>query len=109
MWWGPGNGWGAWLVMSLMMVGAWAVLILLVVWIVRQLTRGTSERERTPGSSTAVAILEERVRQGRDRPAGVRRAAGGAPESVGLTSDTPLGYRARRGRDLRRLDQRCQP
>ena len=64
MWWGPGDGWGWWLVMSLMMVGTWAVLILLVVWIVRQVTPGTSEGERTPRGPTALAILEERFARG---------------------------------------------
>ena len=64
MMWGPGDGWGGWLVMSLMMVGAWAVLILLVVWIVRQPAPGTSEGGRTPRGSTALGILEERFARG---------------------------------------------
>ncbi|MGH2660123.1 MAG: SHOCT domain-containing protein [Actinomycetota bacterium] len=50
--------------MSVMMVGAWAVLILLVIWIVRQLAPGRSEGERTTRGSTALAILEERFARG---------------------------------------------
>ena len=66
MWWGPGDGWGGWLVMSLMMVGAWAVLILLVVWIVRQFTAGpaSSEAKGAPGSAAPLASLEERFARG---------------------------------------------
>ena len=64
MWWGPGDGWGGWLVMSLMMVGVWALLILLVVWLVRPFRPGTRGGEEPPRGPIALAILEERFARG---------------------------------------------
>jgi putative membrane protein len=50
--------------MSLMMVGAWALLILLVVWLVRPLRLGTRGGEEAPRGPTALEILEERFARG---------------------------------------------
>lgn len=61
MWWGPGDGWGGWIVMTLTMVGFWALVIGLVVWLVR----GPREQGTKPTRQhDAVAILEERFARG---------------------------------------------
>ncbi len=60
MMWGP-DGW-AWLWGGLFMVAFWALVILLVVWAVRQF-RPAPPREQGP-ESRALAILEERFARG---------------------------------------------
>jgi putative membrane protein len=64
VYWGPDHwGFGGWLVMFLMMVGFWALVVLLVVWLVR----GTADRRPRQGAgrpSEAIAILEERFARG---------------------------------------------
>lgn len=60
MWWSHGDwGWGAWLVMSLGMVGVWAALIWAVLVMVRAGTGGVS-----PPESTAEDILARRLARG---------------------------------------------
>ena len=62
MWWGSGSGWGGWVLMTLMMVGFWTAVVLLVTWLVRS---GRPDAG-TPGPrrSEALAILEERFARG---------------------------------------------
>jgi putative membrane protein len=59
MWYGWGSGgWGAWLLMTLMMLVFWGGLIALVVWAIRGFGRPSEPR------NDAESILEERFARG---------------------------------------------
>jgi putative membrane protein len=63
MWWNDGMGAGGWVVMTLVMVGFWALVILAVV----ALFRGLSRDGQTPGPaapSDPQRILDERFARG---------------------------------------------
>jgi putative membrane protein len=53
-----GEGW--WIVMGLGMLLFWALVIVGVVWVVRELTGGRGERER----ETPVDVLQRRLAEG---------------------------------------------
>ena len=58
MWWTGGGGWVGWLVMTLVMVGFWAVVVF-VIWAI---FRGEGTGRTEP--RTAAQILEERYARG---------------------------------------------
>lgn len=58
MMWNSGWGWGAWLMMTVVMVGFWA----LVAWVVVSVTRGPSSTQSDVRS--AEDILAERFARG---------------------------------------------
>jgi len=56
-----GWGWGAWVMMTAVMLGFWA----LVAWVIVSLTRSTStERAATEHQPSATAILDQRFARG---------------------------------------------
>ena len=55
MWWGGDWGWGAWLIMTLMMLAFWA----LVIWAVLSVARSSGS-----GRDSGEAILAERFARG---------------------------------------------
>jgi putative membrane protein len=59
-------GWGDWLGMSLMMLVFWALLVVLVVWLVRGFRRETTRAgaERRPPTEQAEQLLAERFARG---------------------------------------------
>lgn len=62
MWWSDGMGWGGWVMMTVVMVGFWALVIFGVIAVFRGLrderpARGTGERD-------AMRILDERFARG---------------------------------------------
>lgn len=69
MWWSHGDwGWGAWLVMTLGMIGIWAALIWAVLVVLRTGTGGSS-----PAEPTAEEILGRRLAHGEIDEAEYRR------------------------------------
>ena len=56
MWWGGDWGWGAWLVMSLMMLAFWA----LVIWAFLSVARGSGSNRPDSGED----ILADRFARG---------------------------------------------
>lgn len=56
-----GAGWVSWIVMSVVMIAFLAMLLVAIVMVVRAAAGGnTEDSDRKPGSSRALAILEER-------------------------------------------------
>ena len=63
MWYYGGAGWVGWILMGVSMIVFWGAIVFLVVWAIRPFSRPA-----TPGSSTAVNILQERLAKGEITP-----------------------------------------
>lgn len=56
-------GWGGWVLMTVMMLGFWALVATAVVTVVRG-TRGSGRRDTDAGAGNAGGILDERFARG---------------------------------------------
>ena len=58
--WGP----GAWIAMALMMLALWALVVALVVYVIRSLTRSRPEAPPARDQRDGMRILDERFARG---------------------------------------------
>jgi putative membrane protein len=63
-WHDGGSGPGAWIAMALMMLIFWGIVIALVVYVIRSLTRSRPDAPRSLDQRYGIQILDERFARG---------------------------------------------